>query len=86
MVFFGSVFTLGSIALVVLDLLISPEVKYFKRQKEAEETSVILEKMKRAKPELGVIINCYHNVKQKSTNKVTTFTDHREFPIDSFLD
>ena len=85
-VFFGSVFTLGSIALVVLDLLISPEVKYFKRQKEAEETSVILEKMKRAKPELGVIINCYHNVKQKSTNKVTTFTDHREFPIDSFLD
>ena len=87
-VFFGSVLTLGCIALVVLDFLISPEVKYFKRQKEGEETCVILEKMKRAKPEIGVIINCYHNhnVKQFSTNKVTTFTDHREFPIDSFLD
>jgi hypothetical protein len=59
-VLFGSVLTLGCIALVVLDLLISPEVKYFKRQKEAEEVCVILEKMKRAKPKLGVIINCYH--------------------------
>jgi hypothetical protein len=88
---------LAAVCLVisVLDLYFAPEAKYFKNQKQAEETSMFLERMKAAKPAIAVKIACFHyetrmrrnsNSTRTRTNEKVTFTERRMFPIDGFVD
>jgi len=78
--------------LSILDcLFFAPEGKYFRRQRQLEEVDIFVEKMKAAKPEVGVFIKCYHTYTTKVNNtnvtkKAITHTDYRHFPFDSFVD
>jgi len=75
--------------LMGLDLMYSPEAKHFKNQKEAQETSLFLERLKAAKPAVSVKISCYHYARWKRElfeREVVTFTERRFFPIDGFID
>ena len=81
--FFGIPLVPICLLLMVLDLFFSPEAKYFQKQKQAEETSVFLERMKAAKPAIAVRITCY---RYDSGSKRVGYTEKREFPINSFVD
>eukprot|EP00092_Neocalanus_flemingeri_P001060 GFUD01001130.1.p1 GENE.GFUD01001130.1~~GFUD01001130.1.p1 ORF type:complete len:196 (-),score=23.54 GFUD01001130.1:123-710(-) len=88
---------IASFILMILDMRFSPEAKYFRNQKQSEETSAFLTRMKAASPAIAVEVDCYHyetrmrmnsnsNMSRSRTVERSTFKERRAFPIDGFVD
>jgi hypothetical protein len=85
----------GCFLATLLDLHFSPEAKYFRNQKPAEKTQQFLERIRAAKPAIGVKIVCFHyetrmrrnsNISGAKTVQKVTHRERRLFPIDGFVD
>lgn len=73
--------------LSLLELYYSPDAKFFRSQKSAEETEQFLKNLKAATPRIGVKIVCFHyEMRGKWTVEKATFKERRYFPITGFLD
>ena len=85
---FAAPLVIACFIITVLDLYYAPEAKYFRNQKQAEETLEMLERIRAAKPAIGFYIKCFHyeNCGKNNTVKRVTFRERRLFKIDGFVD
>jgi len=98
--YFGGIpLLVGSLFLTFLDILLSPDARYFKNmtQTHIEETSKFLARVKESKPSIIVNLKCYHHemvlrqsqhsnrIRSRNVERVT-FSESRHFPFDSFVD
>ena len=96
--YFGCIpLLLGSLFLTFLDILLSPDARYFKNMTHIEETSKFLARVKESKPSIIVNLKCYHHEmvlrQSQNSNRIrsrnverVTFSESRHFPFDSFVD
>jgi len=84
---FSIILIIICVILCLLDLYFAPEAKYFRNQMEAEKVSSMLDRIKAAKPVIGLYIKGFHYENWgKHTFKKVTFRERRLFKIDGFLD
>ena len=95
--FGGIALVMGSLFLTFLDIMLSPDAKYFKTMINIQETSKFLAQVKESKPSIIVNLKCYHHemvlrqsqhsnrIRSRNVERVT-FSESRHFPFDSFVD
>ena len=91
----GIIFLISSISLTFLDMIISPDAKYFNIFQNVEETSRFLARVTETKPSITVNLKCYHNERisrqtgfrtRSLYRELLTYTDSKIFTFDSFVD
>lgn len=91
----GVFILISSITLTFLDMILSPDAKYFNIFQHVEETSRFLARVKETKPSIIINLKCYHNesisrqtgFRTKSLyRELITYTDSKIFPFDTFVD
>ena len=84
---FAVILVIACVIITPLDLYYAPEAKYFRNQKQAVEALELLERIRAAKPSIGLYIKSFHHENWgKHIYKKVTFREKRKFQIDGFLD
>jgi len=86
-----------SLSLTFLDIILSPDARYFKNMVHIEETGKFLARVRESKPSIIVNLKCFHHemvlrqsqhsnrIRSRNVERVT-FSESRHFPFDSFTD